>query len=174
MNITIRTVTTDDHEAISRIARELNLMHAQALPDRFRVASDVLPTEYFHSLVESADATVLIAERNGELLGYEIIKIMDAPPIPISVPRRIAFLSDLAVAEAEQAQGIGRLLMDVAVTWAREQGASALELGVFEFNDAAIAFYEHLGFRTNKRTMSLQIDDQPAPGTVYDSDQPSA
>jgi ribosomal protein S18 acetylase RimI-like enzyme len=158
MNIEIRTATLDDHEAVSRIASELNLVHARALPHRFRVASDALPRDYFGSLVQSEDATVLVAERDRDVLGYAILQIKEAPPILVSMPRRYAFLNDLAVAEAEQGQGLGRLLVDAAVVWTRDQGASALELGVFEFNEAAIAFYEYLGFRTSKRTMALPVE----------------
>lgn len=157
MNIATRTATKNDHEALAHIASELNVMHARALPDRFRVASDALPTDYFHSLIDSENATILLAERDGDVLGYAILHIKEAPPIPVSMPRRFAFLSDVVVDEAEQGQGIGRLLMDAAVEWAREQSVSSLELGVFEFNEAAIAFYQHLGFQTTKRTMSLPI-----------------
>lgn len=134
-------------------------MHARALPDHFRVAADALPTEYFKSLIESEDATILVSERAGEVLGYEILLIKDAPRIPVAVPRRVAFLNDIAVTEPERGLGIGRILIDAAVAWAREQDASALELGVFEFNADAIGFYEHLGFHTSKRTMSLSISE---------------
>lgn len=160
--IGIRTATNDDQEAVSRVASEVNAMHARALPDRFRVAPDPLPAEYFRSLVESGEATVLVADRDGEVLGYAILQIKDVPPIPVAVPRRVVFLNDFAVVEAEQGQGIGRLLMNVAVAWARKRGASTLELGVFEFkfNAGAIAFYEHLGFHSTKRTMLLRIDGQ--------------
>lgn len=158
MGITIRTAMIDDHEGVARIASELNVMHARALPDRFRITSDALPDEYFHSLIESQEATILVAERDGEVLGYAILLIKNALPISVAVPRHVAFLNDIAVTKVEQGRGIGRLLTDAAVAWAREQGASALELGVFEFNADAIAFYEHLGFQSTKRTMSLPIE----------------
>lgn len=159
MNIVIRTATFDDHEAIARVARELNVMHARALPDRFRVTPDAFPAAYFRSLLESPEVAILLAGRDGDVLGHAILQVKEAVSIPVAAPRRFAFLSDLVVAEAERRRGIGRLLMDAAVVWAREQGASSLELGVFEFNAGAIAFYERYGFASSKRTMSLRIEN---------------
>lgn len=159
MNVLIRTATNDDHRAFVCIANEINVSHARALAERFRVVSDAMPVDYFRSLIESDDATVLAADRHSRVVGYAILHVRESPSIPISVPRRYAFMSDLAVAEAEQRQGIGRRLIDAAVGWARAQSASEIELGVFEFNESAISFYEHLGFRTVKRIMSLHIDE---------------
>src|SRR5690554_4327335 len=158
MRTTIRTATIHDHEAVSRVAAELAGMHARALPERFRHASDPMPLEYYRSLVEGADASVIVADRAGDIVGYEVLRLQETPPIDILKPRRVAFLSDLAVADAARGQGIGRLLVDAALVWAQEHGATDIELGVYEFNESAIAFYEHLGFGTIKRTMMLPVD----------------
>ena len=155
----VRTATNDDHEALSHTAIEINVMHAKALPGRIQVTADPLPTDYFHALIEADDATILVADRDGDTLGYAILKIVESPPIPMIVPRRYVFLNDLVVSQAEQRQGIGRHLIDSSVDWARAQGASEIELGVFEFNGYAIAFYEHLGFRTIKRTVSIPVGE---------------
>lgn len=158
MRSSIRTGTIHDHEAVSRIAAELSGIHARALPERFRHATDPMPLDYYRSLVEGADASVIVAERAGGVVGYEVLRLQETPPIEILKPRRFVFISDLAVAEAARGQGIGRILVDAALAWAREQGASSIELGVYEFNESAIAFYEHLGFGTIKRTMMLPVD----------------
>ncbi len=45
-----------------------------------------------------------------------------------------------------QGMGIGKRLMQSAISFAREKGCSRLLLGVYGGNDAAIAFYERVGF----------------------------
>ncbi|HYH13044.1 MAG TPA: GNAT family N-acetyltransferase [Thermomicrobiales bacterium] len=154
----IRPATIHDREGVSRIATELGALHARALPDRFREASDPMPSEYFQSLLGTDESLILVADDDGDIVGYEILRLQETPPIEIVMPRRFVFVSDLAVLERSQGQGIGRLLVDAALAWARAQGASGIELGVYEFNEAAIAFYEHMGFRTVKRTMGLAVD----------------
>ncbi len=44
-------------------------------------------------------------------------------------------------------RGLGRALVDFAEEEARRQGKKVLRLGVWERNDAALGFYEALGFR---------------------------
>jgi ribosomal protein S18 acetylase RimI-like enzyme len=57
-----------------------------------------------------------------------------------------AHVSVLAVAVEAEGQGVGRLLLEAAEAWAREQGLGMLTLNVFVGNDRARAVYERIGF----------------------------
>jgi GNAT superfamily N-acetyltransferase len=57
-----------------------------------------------------------------------------------------AHVSVLAVAAAAEGQGVGRLLLEAAEGWSREQGLGMLTLNVFVGNSRARAVYERLGF----------------------------
>ncbi len=60
-----------------------------------------------------------------------------------------ASLAELYVVPAHRGNGIGRALMEYAVTVARQRGADTMEIGVDEPDLAARALYESLGF-TNR------------------------
>jgi ribosomal protein S18 acetylase RimI-like enzyme len=60
-----------------------------------------------------------------------------------------AYLAELYVVPAHRGVGIGRALMEYAMTVARQRGADAMEIGVDEPDVAARALYESLGF-TNR------------------------
>jgi ribosomal protein S18 acetylase RimI-like enzyme len=60
---------------------------------------------------------------------------------------KIAYISDLAVDSAFEGQGVGRILLDKAEDWAREQGCSLLTLYVFSGNSRARKIYEKFGFK---------------------------
>lgn len=167
MCISIRAATVDDHQSLTRIAREINAMHAEALPARFQIAADPLPLDYFQALLNSDEDHVLVAERAGVVVGYAILRIRESPPVPVVMPRRYVLLNDLVVTGAAQGQGIARMLVEASVGWARSRGAAELQLGVYEFDERAIAFYEHLGFTTLKRTMALPVD-RPRNGVTND------
>ena len=55
-------------------------------------------------------------------------------------------MSVLVVAETAEGLGVGRLLLEAADTWAREQGLAMLTLNVFTGNVRARAVYERLGY----------------------------
>ncbi|MEO1191050.1 MAG: GNAT family N-acetyltransferase [Pseudomonadota bacterium] len=54
---------------------------------------------------------------------------------------RMLMITDLAVAEKSQRQGVGQLLLDALRCVARERGCSALKLEVWNENQQARAFY---------------------------------
>ena len=80
-----------------------------------------------------------------------------APPFEILVPHRTVFINSMVVTAEQRGKGIGRTLVDAAMGWGRARGATALELVVWEFNQAALAFYERLGLATIHRTMRLEL-----------------
>jgi ribosomal protein S18 acetylase RimI-like enzyme len=155
--VSIRTATIGDHAKIVEVAIPLHQDHAQAVPTRFRAEGVPLPQEYIAELLVSPTSMILLSEVDGEVTGFAILKIVDAPPISILQPRRRAFVDTIAVLPEYQRRGIGKALMNAAIEWGRSNGAQDLELGVVEFNQNAIAFYEHLGLATVKRTMSMPL-----------------
>jgi ribosomal protein S18 acetylase RimI-like enzyme len=56
------------------------------------------------------------------------------------------------VAPAHRQTGVGRLLIDATVAWARNRGARALKLTVTSNNEPAIRFYQGRGFSATGRT----------------------
>ena len=54
----------------------------------------------------------------------------------------------IVVANGYRRQGLGRLLMETAIEWARLVGLRTLSLAVFATNEPAISLYRALGFKT--------------------------
>ena len=63
-----------------------------------------------------------------------------------------AHLVSMWTAPGYRQQGIGRLLVNAVVNWARRRNASILLLMVTGNNEPAIRFYERLGFSRTGRT----------------------
>lgn len=57
-----------------------------------------------------------------------------------------AWVYYLAVAPNLQGRGLGRILMDAAERWARDQGLPKIQLMVRTDNNAVREFYAHLGY----------------------------
>lgn len=95
---------------------------------------------YLKAVRRHADAAVLVAVDAGQIVGRLSLA---RDPHPAS-----AHVADLGmmVAVSHRRRGIGHMLLDAAVAWARRSGVSKLELHVFPWNEPAIRLYERFGF----------------------------
>jgi ribosomal protein S18 acetylase RimI-like enzyme len=154
----IRAATTRDLDALLLIIDELDALHREHLPHVFQEPNGP-PRDRAYMLDLLADEAygVFVAEAAGKVVGFVQVNIRDTPPVPILVPRRVATVENLAVTEEFRRMGIGQALMRRAQQWAEEQGASEIELGVYEFNQAAVSFYHSLGYAVSSRRMSKRL-----------------
>jgi GNAT superfamily N-acetyltransferase len=88
--------------------------------------------------IESRDAAVLLADHAGELAGFctayhDLHSVRFGPRV---------WVEDLAVDPERRSMGIGKALLDAAKDWARERGASHLELDSGDARPDAHRFYE--------------------------------
>jgi len=91
--------------------------------------------------IESHDACVLLADDEGELVGFCTV-YQDMHSVRFGYR---AWVEDLAVDPGRRSQGIGKALLDAAKAWARERGASHLELDSADARTDAHRFYEREG-----------------------------
>ena len=88
--------------------------------------------------IEDPEAVVLVAEHRGELLGL-CTGYLDMNSVRFG-PR--CWVEDLAVSPDHRSQGVGKDLLDAAKDWARERGATHLELDSGDTRADAHRFYE--------------------------------
>lgn len=158
MKVTIRRATAEDYRPLCDLFDELDALHRDHLPRLFqKPAGPVRDEEYYRGLMADESTGLFVAEAEGKLAGFVHVVIRDAPPIPVYVPRRYAVIDGIGVKSEFRKRGIGRMLMDAAHAWAGARGAAAIELNVYEFNQAAIAFYQSLGYETLSRKMSKPL-----------------
>lgn len=72
-------------------------------------------------------------------------------------PEPIARISTLVVEPSKRKQGIGRALVNAAVSLAREAGCDTIELTTGIARKDAHAFYEAIGFQNSALRMSRRI-----------------
>jgi RimJ/RimL family protein N-acetyltransferase len=104
----------------------------------WRAPADV--RRYLRTIERHRDAAVFVAEDGNTIVGR---LSLSRDPHPAS--RHVADLG-LMVAASHRRQGVGTLLLEQAVVWARESGVRKLELHVFPWNEPALGLYESFGF----------------------------
>jgi GNAT superfamily N-acetyltransferase len=88
--------------------------------------------------ISDQSAAILVAEHRGELLGF-CTAYLDLNSVRFG-PR--CWVEDLAVSPEHRSEGLGKALLDRAKDWARERGATHLELDSAETREDAHRFYE--------------------------------
>ena len=89
--------------------------------------------------IDSHDSAVIVAEDDsGELVGF-ITGYQDMHSVRFGYR---AWVEDLAVHPERRSEGIGKALLDAAKAWARERGATHLELDSSDARGDAHRFYE--------------------------------
>ena len=137
---TVRRATAHDAGALVALAESVGREEGRWIlgTGPWRSAAD--ERRYLRTIERHPDATVLVAEDEGTIVGR---LSLSRDPHPAS--RHVADLG-LMVAESHRRRGVGTALLDQAVAWARSVGVSKLELHVFPWNEPALALYESFGF----------------------------
>jgi GNAT superfamily N-acetyltransferase len=89
------------------------------------------------------DGLALVAESEGRTVGFVAAHLTPM----LHRPRPVGRVTTLVVAPDHQRRGVGRLLLETAVTWCRARGATRIELTTGDARAEAHAFYEHRGWR---------------------------
>lgn len=159
MGLTIREATPDDFAALGTLLDEIQALHAHALPHVFRAGSVASQGfERARAALDNPNMALFVAEEEGQIVGMVDVRVMQTGDDPLFVPRRYAKIETIVVSAAHQRKGVGRALMERAHRWAHERGLDEVMLGVWEFNQGAIAFYEELGYQTAFRRMWRRLD----------------
>lgn len=158
MEINIRKATAEDYSSLCELFDEVDALHRDNLPYFFQKPNGaVREQDYYCGLIADENVGLFVADIGEALVGFVHVVVKDTPPIPIFVSRRYAIVDSIGVKSGFRNRGIGRMLMGTVYEWALTKGASSIELNVYEFNKAAIAFYEKLGYETPSRKMSKAL-----------------
>ena len=154
MKIEVRRGTKGDARIIAEYAMKLVEQHVGYDPVRFDRIATVDGMEWFYSgQTEAADAAVLVAELDGNVVGFAYIGYEEKNYADLAVAT--VRLHDVYVDEGARHCGAGRELINGAVEVAKEYGAEKLLLSVAAKNTAASEFFEQAGFVTTMYEMML-------------------
>ncbi|WP_460864597.1 GNAT family N-acetyltransferase [Rhodococcus aerolatus] len=124
------------------------------------------PTGAQDFLVRSYEQVAWVAERDGEVVGHVMVGRVDRGG-PGDAFRRgtgcddPAIVSVLFVGTSARGTGVGGLLLDTAVAWARAAGRVPV-LDVVPLHGSALAVYEHRGWvRIGTTRFDWLSDEEP-------------
>lgn len=108
--------------------------------------------KHFSRLVSDGDSLCLLAEYDGEVVGYLVGYMREKSSLR---PVQIAELESMYVKKMFRGRGVGTELADRFLKWAKAKKAERVSVTAYAANKGAIAFYERLGFEA--RNLSLEM-----------------
>jgi GNAT superfamily N-acetyltransferase len=156
--VMLRKAKAGDYEALCSLFDEVDRLHREKLPWLFQQPErSIREQEYVLGLMQDENVLLLVAEADGNLVGLAHAFVRDNPPLPVFTPRRYAVIDSIVVTQSMQNRGIGKQLANEVDEWVKAQGASSIELNVYEFNEEARQFYAALGYSTISRKMGKPL-----------------
>ena len=153
----IRPAVADDYDSLCDLWRELDEHHRRARPHLFRrPEGPQRARDWALEQIAGPEGVIIVAQAgDGRLAGMANLRMEEPPEHPVRINRKHVRLHNLVVASAFRRRGVAARLIDEAARWAADRGVETLELTVYEFNRAALEFYEAAGFRTVRRQLSM-------------------
>jgi ribosomal protein S18 acetylase RimI-like enzyme len=159
----VRRATTADLPGIGRLGALLVEEHYDFDPRRFLAARPETPAGYasfISAQLEDPDKAVLVAEENGDMIGYAYAAVEGYNYMALRGPAGV--LHDIIVAPEQRGRGVGRLLLDATLGFFKSRGVPRVVLLTAEQNEAAQRLFASMGFRRTMIEMTRELDD-PAP-----------
>ena len=143
--LTVRAARLGDLDAIVELRLALLReygdapLYASLRPDAEDRARDL----YFSQLV-SSDETMLLAERDGRVVG--MLRCVDTVGSPLLHPERYCHVSSVYVRPAERRRGVLRALIAAAERWCADRGLDEMRLHNSTSAPTAAAVWSAFGF----------------------------
>lgn len=153
-----RRAANEDLDGLGRLLLEVNQVHADLRPDLFRSNSRKYGPAELAQLLDDESCPIFVAALDGQLLGHAFCRL-ERHVGESNMPDHLTlYIDDICVDSKARGHGIARLLFEHVLAYARSMDCHNITLNVWEGNDQALGFYEHMGFAVQKRGMELVLD----------------
>jgi ribosomal protein S18 acetylase RimI-like enzyme len=149
--IVIRNATSADVPVIGRLGALLVRTHHDFDAKRFIPATERTADgygSYLGSQLRNSDVIVLVAEEQGDVVGYTYAGMEGYDYMALRGPAGVLY--DIVVDPSHRGHGVGRRLLDATLAALAAKGAPRVVLSTAERNEPAQRLFARAGFR---RTM---------------------
>jgi ribosomal protein S18 acetylase RimI-like enzyme len=156
----IRPATPTDVTAIGKLGALLVQTHHDFDPKRFLAVTSRTAEQYggfLGSQLDEPNIIILVAERDGEVLGYTYAGVEGNDYMSLRGPAGVVY--DIIIDPAYRRQGVGRMLLDATMAALEARGAPRVVLSTAEKNYAAQRLFDGAGFRRTMIEMTRELND---------------
>jgi GNAT superfamily N-acetyltransferase len=162
--VAVRPAGAGDLDAVARLAL-VEIQHRSA-PPMFNPAQDLSLADLAaeHGALREAGAVHFLAGLGGRDVGLLTVELTS--PVPRLCPEGQPYIGPTATVPGARGRGVGRALVDAALTWASDHGYSRISVDFETANPLSRPFWLNAGFRPAGYGVLRLIDRAPRqPGT---------
>ena len=167
MTVTIRPATAADVRAMGWLGAVLVQTHHDFDAARFIAATPQTEhgyASYLRSQLAKRDIVVLVAEDDGDVLGYTFAGIEGYDYMELRGPAGVLY--DIVVDQAHRGRGIGQALLDATLAELKTRGAPQVVLSTAERNESAQRLFARAGFRRTMIEMTRELESGARAGQL--------
>jgi len=167
MTVTIRPATAADVRAMGRLGAVLVQTHHEFDAARFIAATPQTEhgyASYLGSQLAKHDIVILVAEDDGDVLGYTFAGIEGYDYMELRGPAGVLY--DIVVDQAHRGRGIGQALLDATLAELKTRGAPQVVLSTAERNESAQRLFARAGFRRTMIEMTRELESGARAGQL--------
>ena len=124
----IRFARKEDYEAINALRAPVCALHSNGYPALFKPVFAKDHQERVLKMMEDPEQDVLVAEENGQLLGFAMVEYIKREETNSMYAVHEAHVVEIGVDETSQGKGIGAALIQAVKDAAKVRGCRSVQL----------------------------------------------
>ena len=153
----IRFAKNADIPAMIRLLKQVGRVHYEGRPDIFRADAQKYDESALTALLQDKNRPILVAEVENSVVGYAFCVLQNTVGDPVLQDKLTVYIDDLCVEETCRGAGVGKVLYQAVLAYAKELGAYNVTLNVWAENKSALKFYEKMGLMPQKYGMEIVL-----------------
>lgn len=157
----IRNAKDSDIPKMLELLSQVLEIHAKIRPDIFISGTTKYTNQNLQEIIRDDQKRIYVAANDAdECIGYAFCVIQQPQSSVNMVPHKKLYIDDLCVDASARGQHVGEQLFDYVKQQAKEMDCYEVTLAVWEGNDSARGFYEHLGLKPKETIMEYIVEDK--------------
>ena len=155
----IRFAQPQDVTGILSLLKQVGHVHHVGRPDIFRSNAQKYGASQVLAMLDSSKTPIFVAVEDGNVLGYGFCILKDHKDDPVIADHLELYIDDLCVDETCRGQGIGKIIYENILRYAKMRKCYNVTLNVWSCNESAMKFYESLGLKPQKVGMETILEE---------------
>ncbi len=151
----IQKATKNDWIGIHKLFQEVHDHHLNGTINTFKDV-DPFTKEEFEESLKDKNSIILVAKEKEDVIGFVLAQIIEKEGRHTKFKKSL-HINTIGTKKGSHNQGIGSSLINEIKRIAKENKCDNINLSVWSFNDNAIKFYKHHGFKDQKITMEINL-----------------
>jgi ribosomal protein S18 acetylase RimI-like enzyme len=158
MTISMRIASGADIDAIVRLNRDVQQLHAELEPSFFKSNTDDKEiVAFFAAKLALPENHIRLANDGDGPNGYVWFEVQERPETPLTLARKRIYIHHLSVQARARRRGIASALLKQVESEALAGGIASIALDTWAANGSARSFFEACGFTPFNLTLGKRL-----------------